>query len=566
MSKKQRQRALTRRSFLAATGQVRALAGLGRFILASFIAIAQTPALIKDKEGRPLRAATSMTAAPAARTGTAGRELTLFAFDDHSLPFRRNTYLTLMSAEKHPQNPVLRRGAAGAPDDARAHFHGTVLRVDGKFRMWYVAVDEESLQSFGKSVEKGVWSRVAYAESEDGIRWHKPNLGLVEYRGSKANNLIDLEGPALWPSVLYEPGEPDPGKRYKMMFKSTGGRLPGILDRYPDQLKAAHGVRVSPLCAYSADGLRWRLADHNPPLMGNMEGANFYKFGGHYFVQGHIYGAWAKTTGMLLNGDPTGRVLFTYRSPDFVHWTQGPAISFARHGYRAVDPGAVEEAHTATGAWDRGNVLVSPYLQWHGAKDVDSRWMDVGLLVSNDGIHFREPIPDFQLISRGEKGGWEGGSLWGVSFLNVGDRTFIYYSGLTGGGSTALGRGEIGLATLARDRFGYLALKESNEAGWLMSCLIEPGEGARIFVNADGLEADANLRFGLLDERHQPVAGYGVGESVPLATSGLRQPVAWKRGAEIRGLRGKKVYLQVELRGSGGKSPRLFAIYLAPSR
>ena len=29
-----------------------------------------------------------------------------------------------------------------------------------------------------------------YAESKDGIHWKKPELGLVEFNGSKANNIV----------------------------------------------------------------------------------------------------------------------------------------------------------------------------------------------------------------------------------------------------------------------------------------------------------------------------------------------------------------------------------------
>src|SRR5262249_10800498 len=36
-----------------------------------------------------------------------------------------------------------------------------------------------------------------YAESRDGVHWWKPELGVVEFRGSKANNLIWTEG-QLW--------------------------------------------------------------------------------------------------------------------------------------------------------------------------------------------------------------------------------------------------------------------------------------------------------------------------------------------------------------------------------
>ena len=41
--------------------------------------------------------------------------------------------------------------------------------------------------------EAGVRYRAptCYAESQDGRRWTKPNLGLVEHQGSKRNNLVD---------------------------------------------------------------------------------------------------------------------------------------------------------------------------------------------------------------------------------------------------------------------------------------------------------------------------------------------------------------------------------------
>jgi hypothetical protein len=217
-----------------------------------------------------------------------------------------------------------------------------------------------------------------------------------------------------------------------------------------------------------------------------------------------------------------------------------------------------------TGAWVRNNVVVSAYLQWHGSNDVDARWMDVGLMLSNDGLHFREPIPDFKLISRGEKNSWQGGSLWGVSFVNVGDKTHIYYSGLTGGGSTALARGDIGLALLDRDRFGYLSLKDNRETGYLMSCPVELGEKVRLVANADGLGPDSSIRIGLKDELYQPIPGYSLEESQPLTVAGLQQPVRWKGREVITGLAGKRVLLEARFQGGTSRSPRLYSLYLQP--
>ena len=53
-------------------------------------------------------------------------ERVFFALDDHSIPWQHNLKVTLVAAEKHPGNPVLRRGPAGAPD----HGHAATITVN----------------------------------------------------------------------------------------------------------------------------------------------------------------------------------------------------------------------------------------------------------------------------------------------------------------------------------------------------------------------------------------------------------------------------------------------------
>src|ERR1044072_5162161 len=53
-----------------------------------------------------------------------------------------------------------------------------VLRDGGKYRLWYNAsLNDTRLY-------------IAYAESDDGLNWRKPVLNLVNWRGSKANNIV----------------------------------------------------------------------------------------------------------------------------------------------------------------------------------------------------------------------------------------------------------------------------------------------------------------------------------------------------------------------------------------
>ena len=94
------------------------------------------------------------------------------------------------------------------------------------FKCWYTGTD--------LSMEK--WWASGYAVSEDGVHWVKPRLGLVEYNGSKDNNIVRRG----WGPVIKDVAEADESRRYKSMVM---GPMP-LADR---------GLRP----AFSADGIHW---------------------------------------------------------------------------------------------------------------------------------------------------------------------------------------------------------------------------------------------------------------------------------------------------------------------
>src|SRR5262245_58794463 len=100
---------------------------------------------------------------------------TIFAFDSVSIPHEQNLRLEMRTPEKHPSNPVVPRGGPGTPDEQGVQFYGSIVKIGDKYRMWYVAFDSDK----DNPVPSARW-RPAYAESTDGLRWTKPNLGLVE--------------------------------------------------------------------------------------------------------------------------------------------------------------------------------------------------------------------------------------------------------------------------------------------------------------------------------------------------------------------------------------------------
>ena len=458
-------------------------------------------------------------------------QATLFAFDDHALPLQENLRLEMLPPKKHSHNPVLPLGGPGMPDEWSVQFYGSILRHEGKFKMWYVAADEESFTAMTKGGGMLGW-RPAYAESEDGIHWVKPNLGLVNYHGNKNNNLLlvePAEARGLHLIVLHEPYDPRPERRFKMLITvpfRTNGR----------------GYSTS-IPLFSRDGFRWQMTEavrfQKRALVKedlflpeeHFEQGGLFRWNGMYHLPGQQLYPWAA----LPDGRSAGRVMTILRSRDFLRWSPAKSLGFVRssafqHGGRN---GLGEEAHLAASVWHRGNVLVGLYGLWHGAEDWQDRSMDLGLLVSNDGLKFREPAPDYVFIPRGKDGSWDqGGLLQGQGFANVGEQSYFYYGhwDMRVGGNYRP-RGGVGLATLPRDRLGFLTTRQSNRPAAMITCALKVSGPLDVRINADGLSDDARLRVELLDESEQPIPGYSGGQAGRVADSGFNQPVSWAEGS-----------------------------------
>ncbi len=148
-----------------------------------------------------------------------GKRRVFFPFDDHALPIQHGVQLGLIpystAVDAGGPNVVIPLGPPGSPDSHAVLYYGTVLEVNGELWMWYLGR--------GKSPVKGRDYRVCFAKSRDGRNWEKPALGLVECEGGKQNNLIDLAGgkqAILCCVVFHEPEDPEPRKRFKMLYQS----------------------------------------------------------------------------------------------------------------------------------------------------------------------------------------------------------------------------------------------------------------------------------------------------------------------------------------------------------
>ncbi len=475
-------------------------------------------------------------------------EAVLFPFDTFCVPFARGMRVELQSPTK--EGVVVPRGPQESCDAHRVQFNGTVIRIGDEFKMWYLGLgDREGEEGFAHDLF------VCHATSRDGVHWEKPDLGLVEYGGDKKNNRVRINGlqesdRVYMTIVLHEPEDPDPERRFKMAIE---------IPRYHGQLAVAT----------SADGLDWYVSPANPvgPLT---EFSGLTKVGDCYILSGQ-------------GGTACGRTMEVLASYDFEHWTMAPAIGLRKEqvaydSNRPVNPWMpaiplpiTREIHLGASLWNRGNVILGVYgdMHWNPQFPGERKHcrINLGLLTSPDGLHYREPLPDFPLISAAENWRapteWDARLLQGQAFENVGEKTFFWHGVAHGG---------VHLATWPRDQIGCLRMHEHGNRRELtpilgpphfLTCPVTPGQdGAGVFLNVELASKHAEAKVELCDEQFRPLPDYSGDNAIPVTESGLRVPVRWKGGNTAPG-KGEAFRVRVEYCGIRPEDVRVFAVYVA---
>ena len=509
---------------------------------------------------------------------TVGRQAVLLAIDDYLLPQRENVGVYL-SKPSYRNEPVLAPSKDNpmAPDQVAASFYGTILNDNGRFRMWYYGMRLNKPGNANRAdMENIMQGPVCYAESEDGIRWHKPSLGQVEIRGSKDNNAIrlpDLHTQA--PYIIKDEDSPDPQRRYKMVYNAHTGGVKGPVPEFGTWVMRT---------ATSPDGFNWKAAkDYATDQF--IEAASFYWFNGLYVVNGQRI---LPSNG----GHPGGRQGRAISAVNFDEpWLPGDTGAFLLP--EPADPAQrgqtkpYDQVHLGVGATSLGNVVIGLYGLWHneeGDYDAKKRWSwfgygktscDLGLVISNDGLHFREPVKGHVFMSRFDTPatpvpGKNFPTILcqsGNAILNVGNETRIYF-GRWLNADYGMGMSvEVALATLPRDRWGALGLfpKDSprnvyRDRGSVWSAPVRlPASGCEIVLNADHAN---QMTIEVSDAKFQLLPAYSGARSGKTAQeSGLDCAVAWPEG-NVSALGGKTVRFKINFKKEGDIGPRLFAVYL----
>jgi hypothetical protein len=264
-------------------------------------------------------------------------------------------------------------------------------------------------------------------------------------------------------------------------------------------------------------------------------------------------------------------------SYDFDHWNEGAVESFALPEPR--DPAArgingnYDQVHLGVGAASFGNVCVGLYGLWHNddyTNGFNRISCDLGLVISNDGLHFREPVKGHVFISQYDS---PATPVQGKNFntnlcqangiLNVGAETRIYHGrwrNIGWPGDLEDYRAEVALATIGRDRWGALRPAPRHNSGCVWTAPLRwPDSNAAIFLNADGARG---LRVEIADEQFHLLPEYsGARAGHTTADAGLDCQVEWPMG-DLSRLAGKIVRLKIHLQAGEHDAPRLYAVML----
>ena len=411
----------------------------------------------------------------------------LFLHDDALIAERDGVELRTARIRKHPANPLI---GIDRPWE-RGRFNYTCViqdREEGLYKMWYQMI----LSNPGDNK-----SRCHYAVSQDGIHWEKPALGLVEFEGSKENNILfeELKGirgtPSYW--VYKDYAEVDPGKRYKMMLQSWGFQ-----------------GRASKT-AYSPDGVRWTMSEFGnlPGPFDSQNGLFWDESIGQYvgYFRSHVRGY---------------RSISRATSPDGFHWSRPMTVE------------TVDEQDPVT--W---HLYIPGVFKYHGARntyimmttgfDDTANEMYPQLGVSRDGIHwhrFREPI-----IPPGEAGTWDAGSTRGIgSEIMFEGQTALFYHGSSVGGHVDGGKQAIGLALIQQGAFvGWHAAA----TGTLTTHRLRTRHHHRdkFFLNVDA--EGGSVRAELLDDDGNVLPGFSRADCQPITTAGSKIRVEWAGAEEL---------------------------------
>ncbi|MBL8227406.1 MAG: hypothetical protein JNL98_02975 [Bryobacterales bacterium] len=441
-----------------------------------------------------------------------------------------------------------------APWEGNGSGYHSIFQDGGLYRMYYKAYHLDI--STGKLRSDAHPGYCCYAESSDGIQWRKPGLNLVEFRGSKANNIVLASGPfhgvnldAAHPAIFKDANPDAPADaRYKAIVRSAD--------------RKAHGL----LALQSPDGFRWSPMSNVPVITNGAFDSQNLAFWDPVRKQYRAY--WRTFTGGVTTGEtwkPTGlRAIRTGTSSDFLHWSNSNDLRYADSPGEQLYTNQIKPYHRAP------HLLIgfpTRYLEreWspslRALPEAEHRQQRSGasqrygtaitealLMASRDGVLFHRWNEAFLRPGAERPGTWNYGHQY-IAWHLVETRSSLpgaanelsLYAGesyWTGDSS------EVRRYSLRLD--GFVSVSAGYKGGEAITRPLR-FDGERLYLNF-ATSAAGEVRVEIQNPDGQPLAGFAAGDCDELFGDSVDRVVSWKASTDVSRLAGTPLRLRFVLK------------------
>ena len=405
----------------------------------------------------------------------------------------------------------------------------TVLTDEDRCRMYYRGAPEDGED--GNDAE-----RTCYAESPDGMHWHRPSLGLHEINGSRDNNvLLANQVPITHNFCPFIDHNPSP--------------------HLPDPYKALGGTKESGLIGLtSTDGIHWKVIQPEPLIPTTMFSPESYVFDSQNVP------FWSEAENCYIcylrysekNQGHWLRSIARTISKDFLTWTSPTPMSFGDT--------VPEQLYTnQTQPYARApHIYISLAARFMEGRKVVTDEQARELLICGNNHRYDNDCSDVVLMT--SRGGRQYTRTFMEAFLRpgLGPAHWVSRSNYPALGIVQTSAEELSFyvvrnyaqPTICLQRYvlrvdGFAGVNAPYAGG---SFLTKPllFQGGNLVLNHAN-SAAGTIRVEIQDRAGKPIDGYALADCVEILGDSIHHVVRWNHGKNLAALAGKPIRLNVHM-------------------
>jgi hypothetical protein len=464
-----------------------------------------------------------------------GRQL----FIDNFLIEETDLVRTFHYPEYYNENPILKVDSPweytqeGYPYAAPFSDGVWYDEIDQKYKMWYSTGGGE----YNKQVKR-FYAVTAYAESEDGIHWDKPQLDVV--KGTNLVNIRTRDSNTMW----LDKEEKDPMKRYKLF-------------NVENVLADEDGKFWCYNLKYSPDGIHWSETISRSGKINDRSTVFYNPFRSKWVFSIRTPASGMRARNYFEHSDPEiGVSLINITSANIPDKSDSVVFWFVpwKNELRHPNPEYMEY----TGIYNLDaiayeSLFLGYFSVWQGPHNkicdrlgIQKR-NELAIGFSRDGFHWHRPDKNRFLPVNEADGAWNQGNIQSAcgAPLIVGDSLYFYMSGRTTCDSYWDACSSTGLAKLRRD--GFASMDAGSDEGTLLTRKLL-FDGEYLFVNADASQGEIVAE--VLDKNGKTISDFSKDKCKPIKINGTKIILNWESGKTLKKYSGNPIRIKFYLKNA----------------